>query len=396
MEEFVYIDRKKYNNVYVAIEEYVSNSTSCYIGGYLAGNLLLKKPRDYLCFQYVIYSINGFKDYINLCNTIDGKIDSCYLVVGKTLVDRIKFRIFVDDREMCTILSVVSNKNKDGKIVSPVSSYSVVDSYEGFNLKLVDKFMLLHELFSILCDLRLYDDWNNVFELIVSITVSIETNNKKESKVRISKHFTSTINNLQTNGIYFVGESGICKTIRENMYEPISSDKITIISDLSDEKIAEIIGDGCKFSTEIIRVTGDHRIMRTKFSIGGEDIVYKYNMLDYSVVGIVKVDNVKIANIFCCIKFVLLNICNMTWASKIGRLNVATIDKHIKYYKNIFMDEILSSINNVVDYMLFYCSEYVGTHLDEMRDFKLNQTRGSKRDYKPKLYHLAKGTYLNF
>lgn len=378
MEEFVHRDRMQYLDVYVAVEDYLSKHNSCYLSGYLAGNLVMSKPKDHLSYFYTIYTSECFKDYLGLCNAIDQHLEGKYEVVGKTLVDRAKFKIFVDGRDICMVTCVLYVNRELESVMT----------YNRFKINLADKFLLLYELYTTLCDLRASSDWDETFELVRLITrgLDIEKFNMRSSHSSKSKIVRKLMGLLNTDGIYFTAEVGLMKLIGEVDFDEI--DKIFIITTKTDEEISALIG--CKSSIDPMKVVGDHRLVRTKFSLNKVDYVYKYNILDYSVVGTIK----RSTNLFCCMRLLISNICNMIWASRLGRLSAEVVNKKISFYKNFFEMEVEGNVLSAIGYMAYMCNDYDGIYISEERDMKLNKLRGNKLDYRPRMRLKNKGNYL--
>jgi len=439
IEQKIYQERMRYQDIYQVIEQYLSEHKDIIIGGSMGINLLLKKERTIDDFEYELYAENAFAQATQLINILAEKSDDPTLFL-KTTIPNVKYQIFVDLRLIATFIRLSENA------INMIEPIKVKSFDQKHNLQVLSPEIQLIDIYRALYSPSQADNWQNILydesklfkHMSRDITEKVGSDeNQKSDEVTIGdrrlletqlfKQFIAANEN-----IVLIGEHAL----KILLGIEISTTVIQIISQNDIEEdfvvIEKITKNVLKRNIPIVKLTRelnimkDFRIRRTTIKVGDaefgqKEIMYIYNSAYYDLIpfNVMKSSDsfIQIGNPFVLLRFLLIDFWMLRWVKQLGsidekfaqqRLNSILQKMMMLRIKLQVSDHDLMSrkkkitidpqyFDEVSDYKIFQSQskEYIGFYDDEIISQKIFIKDLSKRfyDYYPMDYKKKFGQY---
>lgn len=429
-------ERMQYTKVYETIEQYLSKNLDIYLGGTMAVDLLLNKPRSYEDFTYELHSENIFHHANNIANAISEATESeesPVFVMLKTSIPYIKYQIFVNTR---TIVEIYKVPEFSFDLIMPIN----IKSYMQYNILILSPEIYLIDVYRTLYSPNKADMWeeaiSNEYKLfaylksrvkqIIGAEESPEISNAERELVRdtllsefiadntnvilIGEHALKLLNNSSES-------TNIIHVISQNDIETDFSQIVKIIQTVLKRGIPVM-----KF-TRHLHIMQDFRIKRTTIKVGTEtqkEIIYIYNSASYDLIpyNILPVDKSKfqIGNPFVIMRFLLIEFWMVRLIKVLGNIN----ETYAQFRQDILINSLLqlraqltpvgslvkaSQIENSANIderfylragpLAVFQKDYIGYYEDEIISLKEKIQNIQKKyfDYYPLEYKKRNGHY---
>lgn len=457
MDDHVYNERLRYQDIYTAIEDYIVESNTVksdkydkriIIGGSMGVNLLLKRERTFRDFQYILYTEDSLKHANSLANKIAEVIplDAVFgglqnsskdnwVIKMKSSIPDIKYDIYVDNRPLVTIYTLKSDPVKAYNMIEPVT----VSSFDGKRqldvlspeMNLLDVYRILYSPSSVASWEESLIDEKHLFELLQkrlqilggSETITVAERTKIENA--LLEHFVCDNKN-----VVLIGEHAF-KVMQVPAFKDIqtSSNVINVITDLSEEEsfaaIKSIIQKAAgreipvTKNTRSSNVMQDFRLLRTTIKIGADndqkEVMYMYNSASFDLIPFNTVKSTKpqpfktiqVANPFVLMRFLLIDLWMIRWVREMKKVNEFFAKKRIHNILSLIIklrstmadssgaikDEFFSHDDSALN--VFQRHRYIGNYINEMVSIRMKQLHMDKRygDYYPQQFFLKTKSY---
>lgn len=434
--KFIIQERMRYNNIYVAIEEYIC-SNNIIIGGTLGVHMLLQQERTPLDFVYEVYCENSFKHCNNIANIIAGILD-CNLftdnsdedttdnnvvrkinehpqiVVMKTVIAYDRYQILINGRLIITLFNLPERTEVSlTKLIEPIK----VKSYNKDNIELLvlSPEIYLINAYRILGSPNKIDLWKETIEnesiLYDYLKKRIPKLNKsgggelmKDSQ-KLSKYLID--NFVRNTGRVLIGDHAMYiyngNAISNDIVEVISSDISADIDELR-KIIASYYNDNTinfTHKTRSLHILQDNRLTRTTIRLKERDIMYIYNNMKYDLIPTLQLSSanntILIGNPIVMMRFLLIDYYMIKWILLLGYID----ENFAKFKQNKILNNIISirnkfefsidnttiRINKITDLFPSDLARYVGVYSDDIIYTKNKMKEGTKYfDYYPQEY----------
>jgi len=447
MDEHVYNERLRYQNIYTTIEDYIvkanvennnKRDTRIIIGGSMGVNLLLGRERTFRDFQYVLYTEDSLKHSNSLANEIAKSLTSSEWVIKmKSSIPDVKYDIYVDNRPLIAIYTLRSDPVKAYSMIEPVS----VKSFDGNRqlivlspeMNLLDVYRILYSPSSVGSWEENLIDEKHLFELlqkrlpILGGADEISTADRTKVENALLEHFVCDNKNVVLTGEHaFKVISGQIKEFKDMQ---TSSNVINIITDLSEEEsfttiksiIHKALGREIPVTknTRSSNVMQDFRLLRTTIKIGADtdqkEVMYIYNSASFDLIPFNNVVNsgnaqkktIQVANAFVLMRFLLIDLWMIRWVREMKKVNEFFAKKRIHNILTLILklrsvmadtsgaikDEFFANDNLPLN--VFQRHRYIGSYVNEMVSIRMKQLHMDKRygDYYPQQHFLKNNTY---
>jgi hypothetical protein len=446
-EQKIYEERLRYEEIYELIENYMvgankrpvskdRNDPRIIIGGSMGVNLLLGKERTYQDFVYELYTEDALHHANSLSNEIaaliKSKCDDQWITRMQSRIPNVQYEISIDFRPMVRIFTLKSDPVKAYELIQPVK----VKSYDGKKeLLALSPEMHLIDVYQTLSSPNQVGEWEETLQEELKLFKLLETRISKIGGADVlSKEERTNIENVLLSkfvagneNVVLVGEHAfkiLYKKLNKNLQT--SSPVIRVISSLDPDEdyktvkklITQTLGRDVPVTslTRSVNVMQDHRLLRTTIKVGPEgnqkEVLYIYNaaqydLIPYNTVAAEKSDvNIKLANPFVLIRFLLIDLWVMRWVKEMGKVNDFFANKRINNIISMIIDirkamgdqnkqikdEYFSKQDHVLN--VFQRNRYIGKYIDELISQKLSM-KDQRRyaDYFPQGFLRKNGEY---
>ena len=402
-------ERETYRKYYDIIEKFIYDN-NLILGGSIAINCLLNRPRGVDDYFYEIYAENGFITANNLANIMD-TVNIDHKLFLKTFIMNYKYTIFVNGRSLVNI-NTVPKMPDINKQLNPVK----IKLFGGYEINILSPEIQLLNIYRLLYTPNNSDTWqlnlkdeNKLFKYLHKslnneVTGSQE-NNKYKDQLTIINYFV-----FNNPNIVLIGEFAlkIINNFKPNgMVQVISQNIIE-----EDVKLLEKIFNKIERTTQNINIMHDTRIRRTVFKVNNKEVLYIYNSARYDLIPFNKLiqnnNYVQLANPFVIFRFLLIDFWSVRFMLQIGNIDekfadfrlknirISLLNLRYKMQKDKSIDLNLLEGNGPLVLRIFQSQEknYIGYYNDEIISQKQLMMLDKKyADYYPSEYKKRNGDY---